>query len=196
MRTPNLAFISNTTLRSALLTSALACTTAMPALATPSPGLSEPHSFAVCHRLTAPQARHRCVAALVEHCLKAQNKAAIVQCFDAANSGGNAHRAVAKVPSDAASSESPAQAQAQAFGKNRDTSKDIKSISSQIDNISTMGDKTRVFLLKNNQLWRESSPDKLKLKKGDFITIKRSVLGSYSLKKDGIRRFTKVVRIQ
>jgi hypothetical protein len=65
-----------------------------------------------------------------------------------------------------------------------------------VSEISENRNKVRTITFSNAQVWREVTSTRLRIKKGDTVTIKKGALSSYYLKKDGLNRKTQVRRVR
>jgi hypothetical protein len=85
------------------------------------------------------------------------------------------------------------------FGAERIQKDDVfvpDDVSFTISTITENQRKVRTFTFSNDQVWREISKNRLRVREGDTVTISKGTFTSYYLSKEGVNRKTQVKRIR
>jgi hypothetical protein len=132
---------------------------------------------------------------LWQQCLGEKEETRIVDCFRAANTGDAqvlAHKRT--------ENQGPQQSSARFketeddFGRDKSKVEPLAFIVAKVEKIEKNRQGKRLFTLDNGQLWAETDRDRLRIRKGQQVIIERGAFGSYNLKREGAKRFIKVMR--
>lgn len=164
-------------------------------------------SNAACSNDSNPKSRLACydkMAATIDECQSQQDQLDRLVCFDnlssAFKSAFAANADGASLPAQTAKQApaaviAPSAAQEASFGAAEIATEKLEEITSIVSKVSTDPYKKWTLTLENGQRWKQIESDRVKIKAGDTVTIKRASFGSFLLTKQGTSRTSRVKRL-
>ena len=105
--------------------------------------------------------------------------------------------AAAEARAAAAAAAAAEEARRDTFGKPADSAEEIREVSAGIREILRDASGKPVFILDNDQMWRQADGFSLpSAKVGAKVTVKRGAMGSYRLLAEGSKRSVQVIRMR